>query len=49
MTYTITRNGRAIKVGRKEFKNDIEEETFVLKMIQRYTRDDNDAVDVLFR
>lgn len=49
MAYAITRNGRVIKTGTKEFKNDIEEETFVLKMIQRYTRDDNDAVDVLFR
>lgn len=47
--YTIMRNGKAIRTGYRFFKNEQAEETFILKMQQRYMRNDMDCVDVLFR
>ena len=47
--YTIMRNGKAIRSGYRFFKNELAEETFILKMQQKYMRSDMDCVDVLFR
>ena len=49
MNYAVYKNGKVIKTGFKEIRNDQEEEIFVLKMRQRYTTSDTDQVDVWFR
>ena len=49
LSYAVSKNGRIVKTGLVELKDDRAEETFVLKMIQKYTANDMDAVDVWFR
>ena len=49
LSCAVSKNGRIIKTGMVELKDDRAEETFALKMIQKYTANDMDAVDVWFR
>ena len=51
MHYAIYRNGKVIKTGHLEkgFSDVFAEEAFVLKMRQKYMRNDDDCVDVWFR
>ena len=47
--YAIYKNGKVIKTGFKQFSSERDEETFVLKMQQRYMTNDNDCIDVWFK
>lgn len=47
--YAIYKNGRIIKTGQVTIKDDVAEETFELKMIQKYTTNEQDLVEVWWR
>lgn len=51
MHYAIVLNGKVIKTGHREngFSDVFAEEAFVLKMQQKYMRNDDDCVEVWFR
>lgn len=47
--YAVYKNGKIIKTGFKEIRDERTEEEFILKMQKKYMTKDSDVVDVWFR
>lgn len=48
-TYLVQLNGRGVKMGKKAFASEAEQDAFEKQMEQKYARDEMDLVVVMFR
>lgn len=48
MAYTIYLNGALVTFGIADISNELQEETFIIKMRQRYKTEDSDIVEIYF-